>query len=166
MKREHELIGLFFAIWATSGVICWQLLEAAPPRIKAPPATLIHQGQTLYRVDSPDVHDVDTLTDGVIRLPFGAAVAGRKIRSDFDGWEITRSRQTVQVTDEELAKGRAAKSALEERLATHRLYVAELPKGKDIDPYDRIDAVWYFRSPDGTVESVADWARANKHLRK
>ena len=140
-------------------------LLAFEPRSSRPPATIQYDGQTLYRVDYPTVHDADTITDGVICLPFKAGIVGRSIRADYDAWEVTRGRQTVKVTDEELAKGKAARDALIEQLKTRTLYLGELPKELDIDPYDRVDSVWYFRDAGGKVSRVADWARAGGHLR-
>jgi hypothetical protein len=160
-------MGLFFTICAALGVgLFLSVAVLAQQRPTKPPVTTQHEGRALYRVDFPQVHDADTLADGVIRLPFGAAIAGRSIRADFDAWEITKGRQTVKVTDEEIAKGKAARDALVELLRTSTLYVSELPKGADVDPYDRIDSVWWLRSADGRVTRVADWARGGGHLRR
>ena len=129
------------------------------------PDQILVEGQSAYRVQSPVVHDADTLSDGVILLPFGAAIARRKIRSDYDAWEVRRGRQTVTITDAEIAKGRRAAEELRAMLQTSTLYVAPIPKSQDIDPYDRIDSKWFIRSPDGKVRAAADVAREAGWLR-
>ena len=166
MKQVQLSMGLFFTICAALGVgLFLSVAVLAQQRPTKPPVVAQHEGRALYRVDVPQVHDADTLTDGVIRLPFGAAIAGRSIRADFDAWEITKGRQTVKVTDEEIGKGKAARDALVELLKSSTLYVSELPKGADIDPYDRIDAIWWLRSADGRITRVADWARGGGYVR-
>lgn len=167
MKQARISMAAFFATCAVIGELLFlAVVASAQQKTTKPPVTMQHEGRALYRVDSPQVHDADTLTDGVIRLPFSAAIAGRSIRADYDAWEITKGRQTVKVSDEEIVKGKAARDALVELLKTSTLYISELPKGADVDPYDRVDAVWWVRSADGRVSRVGDWARAGGHLRK
>lgn len=139
--------------------VAWLLLAATPPD------SITIDGQTAYRVQSPVVHDADTLTDGVIVLPFGAAIARRKIRSDYDAWEVRRGRQTVTITDAEIARGKRAAEELRTMLQSSTLYVAPIPRSQDIDPYDRIDSKWFIRSPDGKVRAAADVAREAGWLR-
>ena len=123
-------------------------------------------GVPAFRVATPVVHDVDTLSDGVILLPFGSAVAGRKIRADYDGWEVTRNRRTVTITDDELKRGAAARDDLAKMLAVGTLYVAPVPAHDDIDPYDRVDAVWFLRARDGRIERLRDIGATRGWLRK
>lgn len=129
------------------------------------PPSLVVAGVTLYRVDSPIVHDADTLSDGVIRLPFGSAVAGRKIRADYDAWEVTRARGTVKVTPEEIELGKKATADLRELLRDGTLYVCPIPPKEDIDPYDRVDARWYYRTSAGLVAPMKDFAKDRGWLR-
>ena len=130
------------------------------------PDQITAEGRSAYRVQSPIVHDADTLTDGVILLPFGAAVARRSIRSDYDAWEIRRGRRTVEITEAELARGRKAADDLRALLGTGTLYVAPVPPGKDTDPYDRVDAEWFYRSAAGDVRPMRDIAKERGWLRK
>lgn len=119
-----------------------------------PPDTILIDGGMAYRVQSPEVHDADTLTDGVIRLPFGAAIAGRSIRADYDAWEIRRGRRTVTITEAELAAGQKAADELRQMLTVGTLYLSPVAARDDIDPYDRIDARWYYRDQAGKVRPV------------
>ena len=166
MNKAIKLYSLSLVISGSVGVAFFAAMATAQQRPTKPPVTFQHEGRALYRVDNPQVHDADTLTDGVIRLPFSAAIAGRSIRADYDAWEVTRGRRTVEVTEAEITKGKAARDALVELLQTSTLYISELPKGADVDPYDRVDAVWWVRAADGRVSRVSDWARAGGHLRK
>lgn len=83
-------------------------------------------------------HDGDTLTDATIELPFRINLAHVSIRAyDMDTWEISRTRQTVRVTDEEIQKGIAARDALIKLIANNgnRLYVEDTGLR---DPYGRL----------------------------
>lgn len=163
---HHVLAGVCFVLTLAAAFSVEKLLDAALKESKQskPPITITLDGRTLYRVDSPKVHDADTLTEGVIRLPWGAAIAGRSIRSDYDAWEVTKVRQTVKITDEEIARGKAAADELSKILGQFTLYVSE-PE-RDIDPYDRIDSVWWVRDVSGSVERLADVAKRKGWIRK
>lgn len=159
----------FSALWAIICAASCCILgianaqTAKPAKQSKPPITITLDGRTLYRCDSPKVHDADTLTEGVIRLPWGAAII-RRVRADYDAWEITKVRQTVKITDEEIARGKAAADELSKILGQFTMYVSE-PE-RDIDPYDRIDAVWWVRDVSGSVERLADVAKRKGWLRK
>jgi len=144
-------------------------LAAKPKTAKAAASDESLEALPRYQVVHAVVHDVDTLSGGVVLLRFGgAAIAGRKIRFDFDGWELTRARATVEVTAEELAKGKAAAVALAALLADPNveLWIAELPKKLDIDPYDRIDTVAWIRSrKTGESRRLKAWAEEHGHVR-
>jgi hypothetical protein len=128
-----------------------------------PPIVAVADGVALFRVDSPRIHDADTLSDATIRLPWGVAITGRSIRADFDACEVSRVRQTVKIDDAELVRGKAARDELGELLKTHALYIS-LPE-RDIDPYDRIDSVWWLRSADGSFQRLVKVAKERKWLR-
>lgn len=164
----RETFGILWAIICAASCCILGIANAQstkPAKQSKPPITITLDGRTLYRCDSPKVHDADTLSDGVIRLPWGAAIAGRSIRvSDYDAWEITRVRQTVKISDEEIARGKAAADELSKILGQFTLYVSE-PE-RDIDPYDRIDAVWWVRDVSGSVERLADVAKRKGWIRK
>lgn len=136
---------------------------AKPAGDRLPPLVLVVDNRPAFRVDSPLVHDVDTLSDGTIRLPWSIAIIGKKIRADYDGWEISRVRQTVTITEEELRKGKLARDELVELLRHGTLYIS-LPDA-DIDPWDRLDAIWWYRDQTGSITRIAAIAKQKKWLR-
>lgn len=115
------------------------------------------------------VHDVDTVTAATVQLPFNTLRVRLTIRDiTFDGYEVSRVRQTVVITDAELAKGKAARDKLIEVLRTkYQLQASEPPAGwKDIDPYDRLDAqLWLYDRVAGTRIALRDWALKNDAVR-
>lgn len=132
-------------------------------------------GDNAYRVTQYTVHDGDTLTGATVELDFGAALVRQSIRfHDFDAWEITAQRQTVDVTDEEKAKGRAARDALAELLAGGEVWIR--PTGNGFSVYGRLEAeVWLVpkgsavsgqRSAGGKPLDVGTWMKARGHARK
>lgn len=83
-------------------------------------------------------HDGDTLTDVNVNLPFHVSLTHVSIRLyDMDAWEVSRTRQTVKVTDEEIQKGIAARDALIKLIAANgnRVYVEDTGLR---DPYGRL----------------------------
>jgi endonuclease YncB( thermonuclease family) len=76
------------------------------------------------------VHDGDTIT-ATINLGFDVQLAHKEIRIEgFDAFEINKVRRTVKVTDEEIAKGKLAKTDLEELLKqAKRVYVLDGKQG-------------------------------------
>ena len=163
MSRS-ETFGAAWSLIVASGLCILGISHAATAKPKSPPVAIVHEGRTLYRCDNPVVHDADTISDAVICLPWGAAIRGRSIRSDYDAWEVTKVRQTVKITDEEIVKGKKSASELSEILGEFTLYISE-PE-RDIDPYDRIDAIWWVRAKDGTIPRLADVAKQRGWLRK
>jgi len=116
-----------------------------------------------------EVHDVDTVVKATLQLPFNTLRNRLAIRdATFDGYEVSRVRQTVKITDEELAKGRAARDKLIEVLKTrYELQASDPPEGwKDIDPYDRLDAqLWLYERSTGQRISLRKWALENDAVR-
>lgn len=163
--HARDGLAVLFRVAAASAAILFGLSLTAQSPQPVPPYIVV-DGVPAFRVATPVVHDVDTLSDGVILLPFGSAVAGRKIRADYDGWEVTRNRRTVTITDDELKRGAAARDDLAKMLAVGTLFVAPIPAHDDIDPYDRVDAVWFLRARDGRIERIKDLAATRGWLRK
>ena len=163
--HARDGLAVLFRAAAASAAILFGLSLTAQSPSPVPPYIVV-DGVPAFRVATPVVHDVDTLSDGVILLPFGSAVAGRKIRADYDGWEVTRNRRTVTITDDELKRGAAARDDLAKMLAVGTLYVAPVPAHDDIDPYDRVDAVWFLRARDGRIERLRDIGATRGWLRK
>lgn len=165
--KTRETFGAIWAIICASACCILGVANAQTTRLVRPvepPIVSVVGGAALFRVDSPVVHDADTLASGVIRLPWGVAITGRSVRSDYDAWEVSRVRQTVKVTEDEIARGKAARDELTKMLGELVMYVS-LPE-RDIDPYDRIDAVWWVRTKDGNYERLATIAKQKGWIRK
>jgi endonuclease YncB( thermonuclease family) len=114
------------------------------------------------------LHDGDTITRGSIdlgwgrRLSIGPGQEAAGIRAfGYDAWEITKTRRTVDVTPEEIAKGIAARDDLAALLKTGWLY-AEDSGGRD--PYGRLSAVLWVKQG-GQWIYLAKWMDDRGHLR-
>lgn len=100
------------------------------------------------------VIDGDTI-EGTIYLGLDVSICCVIRASDFDAWESRKIRRTVDVTDEEVVKGKAAKAAAEELLlgADTRAVLADV--GTKRDAYGRVLAVLWVEKVDGEVVSFA-----------
>ena len=78
--------------------VCWLLLCQLPPNHYVTHIISIHDGDT-FRANVDLGFDV-TLRSESCRL------------ANFDAWEINRTRRSVNVTDAEIVKGKAAREAL------------------------------------------------------
>jgi endonuclease YncB( thermonuclease family) len=120
------------------------------------------------------VHDGDTITAD-LSLPFRITLPNRSLRAfDYDAWEVTRTRQTVKVTDAEIKKGEKAREALQELLKTGTLYIEDATAIQKVkpDPYGRMLTVWWVQQmsyPDGkptvTWVYVPRWMEQHGHIR-
>lgn len=107
------------------------------------------------------LHDGDTAHCD-INLGWGVTLRNRSIRAfGYDAPEINRVRQTVEVTEDEIARGRAAKAALEQLIADGGLWAED---SGETDPYGRISARLWVRKGTEWID-VARWMRARKHTR-
>lgn len=112
-----------------------------------------------------EVHDGDTIIVDV-EFPWGVSLRDQTVRfQEFDAWEVTKTRQTVKVTDAEIAKGVVARNDLQ--MLLQRADVVYLSPGdtKRKDPYGRLPAypfVWYGEK----LIDVGDWMRQRGHERK
>lgn len=110
-----------------------------------------------------DVQDGDTL---IVRLSLGYGVTldPQPLRLlDVDAWELTRRRQSVDVTDAELQKGKAARNALAQLIADSD--AAYIEQGREPrDNYGRLLGRLYLTRR-GELLDVAKWMRANGHQR-
>jgi endonuclease YncB( thermonuclease family) len=114
------------------------------------------------------IHDGDTITRGVIDLGWGRKLhigpheEAPGIRAfGYDAWEVTRTRQTVTVTDAEIKKGLAARDDLVELLKSGSLWAEDSGQR---DPYGRISAVLWVKQGDNWI-FLAGWMEARGHLR-
>lgn len=107
-------------------------------------------------------HDGDTVKCS-IDLGYGITLRDKSIRAfGFDAWEINRNRQTVNVTDAEIERGKAAKAALEALIANGTLYLAD---SGERDPYGRVSAWLWVQSKDGEWTDVAKYMKQHHHVR-
>jgi len=81
-------------------------LAAQPPAEQAPPCFI-----PCRILGTP--HDCDTFKADIL-LPWGVTLRDRTIRTDYDAWEVNRVRRTVEVTDEEIRRGKQGLAALVE----------------------------------------------------
>jgi endonuclease YncB( thermonuclease family) len=115
------------------------------------------------------VHDADTIA-AVIECPL------LKVKSQtvmirafgYDAWEVNRVRQTVVVTDEEIAKGKAARDELIALLQTAELWAED---SGSPDPYGRTSAVLWVKQTGGWIflAKYADehgWLRTPRHAER
>ena len=113
------------------------------------------------------VHDGDTLRADVM-LPWGVTLRNRTVRLlGVDCWEVARNRRTVgEITDEELAKGRAARDALDTMLASCiYIYLKPPPEHDEHDPYGRLHGELFAVDRKGLKIDVARWLRDHGHAR-
>lgn len=140
------------------GVACVQVCGSKPPLLEN-----VNTG--IHEVVDYRVVDGDTI-QGTLLLPWDIAIYPAKIRAGtYDAWEISRRRRSLQITDEEIRKGKATKKALEGFLATGRVFLGTgaSSRGKR-DNYGRIVGV-LFLAADNRVLRVGEWMRNNGHVR-
>jgi hypothetical protein len=113
------------------------------------------------------VLDGDTIKAD-IRCPFGLTIRDRTIRAaDFDAWESSRHRQTVNVTDVEIVRGKKAQKELTLLLSNDngfddwKLYAEDTGRQ---DAYGRILAVLWIRENEGWTR-LGSWMRDRFHVR-
>jgi endonuclease YncB( thermonuclease family) len=115
-----------------------------------------------YLLSSVSVYDGDTITADV-HLGFSVVLHDQRVRlMGFDAWELTRARRTVEITDEELVKGRKARDALQELLGGGAAYLVPEARGKD--PYGRLLGRLIVGTADGPLD-VAEQMRRDGHDR-
>lgn len=114
------------------------------------------------RVSDPFVQDCDTI-HGDVLLPWGVTLRNQAIRAnDYDAYESSKRRQSVNVTDAEVVKGKAATAALSALLKGGDLYVS--PGKRDRDVYGRLLGSFVVVKGGKRVR-LADWAEENGHIR-
>lgn len=144
-------------------------------KIPAVPVTLVAAGPKItptpqltpdcwLRVDNPKIHDADTLKGDVI-LPYGITLRAETIRaSDYDAWEITRTRQSVTVNDAEIARGKKATAEFKELVEGATIYISP-PLGEERDNYGRLlGKLMLIRGQE--CLDVAAWMKSHGHCRK
>ncbi len=119
---------------------------------------------TWDRLSNLRVKDGDTLAAD-IEVGRGIVWCGRDIRiAGFDAWEAHRYRRTVEITDEELAKGRKATEAVEALLMGPDVQFVCLGDGTTAE-YGREEGPVYAIMQDGSIVDVAKRMIASGHDR-
>ena len=120
-------------------------------------------GRNHYRLPAYTVYDGDTLTGATVELDFGVALLRQSVRlANFDAPEISRVRQTVRVTDAEIARGKQARDDLAALLKTGDVWISPSGDGKSV--YGRLEAdVWLVK--DGKQTNVVEWMKEKGHVR-
>ena len=110
-----------------------------------------------------EVVDGDTLRAD-IELAYGVVLVRQVIRADnYDAWESSHARRTVEVTDEEIARGKQAAADLAALIQDAR-QVWLIPS-KDREPHGRRLGRWVVETNVGEQVDVATWMRARHHCR-
>ena len=99
-----------------------------------------------------------------LNLSFGLTIRDKTIRAaDFDAWELSRARRTVNVTGVEIERGKRAKAALEELFAQGTPYATDTGKQ---DVYGRLLAVLWVKTREGRWVEVSEAMRREGHTRE
>lgn len=118
--------------------------------------------QVEHELTNVRVIDGDTV-EADINFSLGLTLRKQLIRfSDYDAWEANKRRRSVNVTDEEVVKGKAATEALKSLIASGQL-VVQLEE-EDRDVYGRVLARLYVEREYELI-CVADWMTENGHVR-
>ena len=117
----------------------------------------------LHRVSVYRLHDADTITDCNINLGFNVTLMHQSIRLlGFDACEVSRTRQGVEITDEEIAVGKEARDELKELLLEGAAYIAPAPEYRD--PRGRQGGYLYIHRENEWLD-VAEWANERGYTR-
>ena len=107
--------------------------------------------------------DADTVR-GTIEFPLGLALRDQTVRGyGWDAYETSRRRQTVEVTDDEIRRGKRATDDLSDLMDSGRMFISVHSAR---DPYGRVLADWMLVKRDGQRVYVGEWLEANGHLRE
>lgn len=117
----------------------------------------------LFPVRLTNVVDGDTV-DVDILMPWGVTLRNQRVRcADYDAWESSKRRKSVEVTDAEVIRGNKATTYLETIIRSGRLFIQ--PADEDRDNYGRVLGNLYLQTPDGLFR-VADIMKAKRHVRQ
>jgi len=139
--------------------IAWALAVLA---IAAEPTKTSDVPPGLLPIRSCQLHDLDTLVKCDVLLAWDVMLTNQSIRlHGVDALEVTRTRQTVTITDDEIVRGKQGLSKLVELSKDAKWFVR--PTGESV--YGRREGELYFRSRSGQWVDVADWIRKNGYER-
>lgn len=126
-----------------------------------------------FKLDVKSIHDGDTVL-ATVRLPWGISLGPEAVRaSNYDAWEVTKARRSVEVTDDEIAKGKAAREflaalvgfAANGQRGVGDLYLTPNAGGKR-DVYGRVLGEFWLRRPDGEWVDIAEEMKRRGHVRR
>lgn len=146
-----------------------EIVSAAPvaaPRVQAVADATVHR----FNVNGPPILRVHRVVDGDtieadVLLPFDVALLHQKIRcSDYDAWESSKRRSSVDVTDAEVTKGKAATKDLKELLDSMPI-IWLLPADECRDNYGRLLGRLYVADGKRKAFPVSEWMTARGHVR-
>ncbi len=109
-----------------------------------------------------EVQDGDTVR-ATIELGWGVTLTDNVRFLDLDAWETSRRRKTVNVTVEEIEKGKKAKAFLAELIKGRQLYC--LPTNKR-EVYGRILTKFYFYDRENKLVDISAVMKENGHDRR
>lgn len=118
----------------------------------------------LYEITVRRVKDGDTIVAD-IHLPFDITLRKQDIRcNDYDAWESSRARRSVEVTDAEIERGKAAAADLRRLLASADTVWISPDEDDARDVYGRILGGIAVEKG-GKRFSLAAWMKERGHLR-
>lgn len=127
------------------------------------PAACLGEDFQGYELANIRVIDGDTIEADVL-LPWSITLRQQPIRaSDYDAWESSKRRRSVEVTDEEVRRGKIATEQL--RGLAMRATIYALPASEGRDNYGRILARLYYVDDQGRTESIAQMMHRGRHVR-
>lgn len=126
-------------------------------------------GLTWYDItDVAPLHDIDTVKGKIqLTVPWSGqqqidATVGGIRGLGFDGCEVTKGRQAVQVTDAEIEQGKIGRDVLQGVVNNGGTFQASPDGAGRRDNYGRPLAWLRIRNADGSYLYLAEWAKANK----
>lgn len=108
-----------------------------------------------------EIKDGDTVR-ATIELGWGVSVTDDIRFLDFDAWETSKRRKTVDVTDEEIKKGKVAKEFLTTLTSGRQLYCLHTNQR---EVYGRILTKFYFYDKSNKLVDVSATMKENGHER-
>lgn len=119
-----------------------------------------------YTLDNWRVLDGDTIAAERLNIPFGVCLTDVTMRmADYDAWETSFRRSTVDVTGEEIRRGKVAAKDLEELLKQNSFRVLPGDTKKPRDVYGRL-LVKIEVKLNNEWTSLAKWMTEKGHTRK
>jgi endonuclease YncB( thermonuclease family) len=127
--------------------------------------SLVADDRGRFPLEVKEIHDGDTVL-AIVRLPWRVSIGPESIRAaNYDAWEISRARRAVEVTDDEIKAGKAAREFLTTLVASGEIYVTPQAGGKR-DVYGRLLGEFWLRKPGGEWIDVAAEMKRGGHVRR